>query len=275
MAVRSTLCFAALLTSLNVVSEEKPLWELGAGIGALSFPAYRGSDEVRNFMVPVPYFVYRGDIFKADRHGVRGSLFESDRIELIMSLSGSPPTDSDEVDLRDGMPDLKTTVEVGPRIDLNLWRSHNHARSLELGLPARAAFTVEGSPESVGWIFSPNLNLDITDLFIMPGWNIGLKVGPIYASEAQHDYFYSVEDEYATATRPAYQAKAGYSGSQFLLSLSKRFDHAWIGAFIRYDTLNGAVFEESPLVAERRFVAAGFAIAWVFKESKRQVWVDD
>jgi outer membrane scaffolding protein for murein synthesis (MipA/OmpV family) len=275
IVVRLSLFFSALLTCTLAVSEEKPLWELGAGVGALRFQAYRGSDEAHNLLVPVPYFVYRGDIFKADRHGIRGSLFESERMELMLSLSGSPPIESDDVELRDGMPDLKTTVEVGPRIDLTLWRSNNHARTLKLRLPARAAFTVESSPESVGWVFSPNLNLDITDLSIMPGWNIGLKAGPIYASEAQHNYFYGVEDEYANPTRPAYQAEAGYSGSQFLLSLSKRFDHTRIGAFVRYDTLSGAAFEESPLVAERRFAAAGVAIVWVFKESGTQVWVDE
>lgn len=275
MVARSTLCLAALLISDNAVSEEKPLWELGAGVGALSFPVYRGSDEVHSLMAPVPYFVYRGDFFKADRQGVRASLFDSERIELMLSLSGSPPIDSDDVDLRQGMPDLKPTAEFGPQIDLTLWRSHNHGRSLKLRLPARGAFTLEGSPESAGWVFSPNLKLDITDLPAMPGWNIGLTAGPIYASEAQHEYFYGVDEAYATAARPTYKADAGYSGSQFLLSLSKRFDHTRIGAFIRYDTLSGSAFEESPLVAQTRFTAAGLAIVWIFKESRTGVRVDE
>lgn len=275
MAVRSILFFAALLTPALAVSEEKPLWEIGAGVGAVSFPAYRGSDEVHNLMVPVPYLVYRGDFFKADRDGFRGSLFESDRIELMLSLSGSVPIDSDDVEVRDGMPDLKTTVELGPQIDFTLWRSNIGAHSLKLRLPVRAAFTLEGSPESVGWIFSPNLKLDITNLPNMPGWILALQAGPIYANEAQHDYFYSVAEEYATPSRPAYQADGGYSGSQFHLSLSKTFDHKRIGAFIRYDTLSGAAFEDSPLTAERSLLAAGFAIAWVFKVSKTRVWVDE
>jgi outer membrane scaffolding protein for murein synthesis (MipA/OmpV family) len=128
---------------------------------------------------------------------------------------------------------------------------------------------------TVGWVFSPNLNLDITDLPTMPGWNLGFLAGPIYATEAQHDYFYGVPPEYATASRPAYQTDSGYSGSQFLMSLSKRFDHTWIGAFIRYDTLSGAVFEDSPLVDKCSFAAAGIAIAWIFGESKTSVLVED
>jgi outer membrane scaffolding protein for murein synthesis (MipA/OmpV family) len=266
---------AALLACVCAVADEKPRWEVGGGIGALSVPAYRGSDEVHNLMVPVPYFVYRGEFLKADRDGIRGSLFESEYIDLVLSLSASAPVDSDDVGIREGMPDLKSTVEFGPQIDVTLWRSNTHARSLKLRLPARAAFTVEGSPESVGWVFSPNLKLDMTDLPILPGWSLGLQVGPVYATEAQHDYFYGVAHEYATVARPTYRAESGYSGSLLNLSLSKRFDHTRIGAFIRYDTLSGAAFEDSPLVTERSLVAAGFAIAWVFKESKARVAVDE
>ncbi|MET0068161.1 MAG: MipA/OmpV family protein [Candidatus Thiodiazotropha sp.] len=271
---------ALLFTLLSVAAhtpaaEEKPLWEVGLGLGGLSFPAYRGSDKVHNFLVPTPYFVYRGDFFKSDRHGIRGNLFESDRIELNLSLSASPPTESDDVEAREGMPDLDSTLEFGPQVDLTLWRSDNRKRYLKLRMPVRAAFTLERSPEQVGWIFSPNLNLDITDLPALPGWNLGFLAGPVYATQDQHDYFYSVAPEYATASRPAYQADGGYSGSQFLMSLSKRFDHTWIGAFLRYDTLSGAVFEDSPLVEKQSFAAAGFAIAWIFDESETRVWVDE
>jgi outer membrane scaffolding protein for murein synthesis (MipA/OmpV family) len=270
------LCLApalALLPGLSAAAEEKPLWEIGAGVAALSFPAYRGSDKQHNFLMPVPYFVYHGDFLKADRHGIRGSLFDSDRVDLTLSLSASPPTKSDDVEARAGLPDLKPTAEFGPQVDLTLWRGENRARFLKLRLPARAAFTVERSPQGIGWIFSPNLNMDITDLPGMPGWNLGLVAGPIWATRRQHDYFYSVAPQYATATRPAYAASGGYSGSQFLVALSKRFDKTWVGAFARYDTLSGAAFDGSPLVAKKSFAAAGIAISWVIDESKTRVRV--
>jgi outer membrane scaffolding protein for murein synthesis (MipA/OmpV family) len=173
------------------------------------------------------------------------------------------------------MPDLKPTAEFGPQVDLTLWRSENRARFLKLRLPARAAFTVERSPQGIGWIFSPNLNMDITDLPGMPGWNLGLVAGPIWATKRQHDYFYSVTPQYATATRPAYATGGGYSGSQFLVALSKRFDKTWVGAFARYDTLSGAAFDGSPLVAKKSFAAAGVAVSWVFGESKTRVRVEE
>ena len=61
---------AALLPALAAAGQDMPLWEVGAGVAALSFPAYRGSDKVHNFLMPVPYFVYHGDFLKADRHEI-------------------------------------------------------------------------------------------------------------------------------------------------------------------------------------------------------------
>ncbi len=266
---------AVLLPTLATADEGKPLWEIGAGVAALSFPAYRGSDKVHNFLMPVPYFTYHGDFLKADRHGLRGSLFDSDRVDLTLSLSASPPTKSDDVAVRAGMADLKPTAEFGPEVDVTLWRSASRARFLKLRLPVRAAFSIERSPKDIGWIFSPNLNADLTDLPGLPGWSLGLVAGPIYATRKQHDYFYSVAPEYATATRPAYAASGGYSGSQFLASLSRRFDKTWVGAFVRYDSLRGAAFVDSPLVARRGFAAAGVAVSWVIDESKTRVLVND
>jgi MipA family protein len=270
-----TLLLAALSPALAVAEQQVPLWELGVGVTALSFPAYRGSDKVHNFLMPMPYFVYHGEYLKADRHGIRGNLFDSDRVDLTMSLSASPPTKSDDVAVRNGMPDLKPTAEFGPEVDFTLWRNPARSRTLKLRLPVRAAFTLEGSSHAVGWIASPNLNLDINDMPAMPGWNLGLIAGPIYATRKQHDYFYGVASPYATADRPAYAASGGYSGSQFLASLSKRYDRMWVGAFVRYDTLAGAAFVDSPLLVKKNFAAAGIAAAWIIDESKTRVRVDD
>ncbi|HZV55043.1 MAG TPA: MipA/OmpV family protein [Rhodocyclaceae bacterium] len=265
----------ALLPALAAAGEEKPLWEIGAGIAALSFPAYRGSDKEHNFLMPVPYVAYHGDFLKADRHGIRGSLLDSHRVDLVLSLSASPPTRSGDVVARTGMPDLKPTAEFGPQVDVTLWRSENRARFIKLRLPVRAAFTVEHPVQDIGWIFSPNLNMDITDLPGLPDWNLGLVAGPIWATKKQHDYFYGVAPQYATVTRPPYEARSGYSGSQFLAALSRHYRQAWVGAFVRYDTLAHATFVDSPLLAKKSFAAAGVAVSWVIDESKTRVWVDE
>jgi outer membrane scaffolding protein for murein synthesis (MipA/OmpV family) len=265
----------ALAPAMVVAGEEKPKWEVGVGVAGLSFPAYRGSENRHNFLMPTPYFVYHGDFLKSDRYGVRGDLFDSDRVDLTLSFSVSPPTSSKDAPVRDGMPDLKPTMEFGPELDFTLWRSASRASFVKLRLPMRTAFTIEGSPRNVGAIFAPDLNMDIGELSGLPGWNLGMVAGPIWATKRQHDFFYTVRPEFATATRPAYDAKGGYSGTKFVVALSKRFDKTWVGFFARYDTLSGATFEDSPLTKKKNFAAAGFGMSWVLDESKARVWVDD
>lgn len=259
----------------HTLAEQKPLWEIGLGVGAVSFPAYRGSDEQRALILPTPYFVYHGELFKADRNGVRGVFFDSDRIEVNISTSASIPVDSDRIDARKGMPDLKPTLEIGPSLDITLWRSNDRRRKLDLRLPARYAFTAEANPQAVGWQFTPRLNFDLLDPGGFNGWNFGLLAGPVYGSKRQHQYFYSVAERYATATRSAYDATGGYAGWQILSAVSKRFPGYWVGGFIRYDSLRGAVFENSPLVTSDHYVAGGIAISWIIGESSQRVETDN
>lgn len=258
-----------------LAAEEQPLWEAGIGVATVSFPAYRGSDQRHNFLLPSPYFVYRGEFLKADREGVRAELFDSDRAELTVSLALSPPASSDDIRARSGMPDLKANFELGPQLNLTLWRTENRARQIKLLLPMRTAFTLEKQPKSLGWVVHPKLNLDITDLSGLPGWNLGMQLGPLFGDRKQHNYFYGVDAAYATVDRPAYAAGGGFAGMQYVVGVSKRYPKHWVGAFLRYDNLSGARFADSPLVRTKNYVAAGVAVSWILGESATRVVVDE
>jgi outer membrane scaffolding protein for murein synthesis (MipA/OmpV family) len=264
------MCFACG----SAIAEEKPLWEAGLGIGALRFPDYRGSDESQVYPVPVPYFVYRGDFFKADKDGVRGEIFDHRYAELTISLNATIPVRSEDNHARTGMPDLQPTVELGPSLDVHLWRSADERMKFALVMPLRLPLTVETTPRSIGWVFAPRFNLDVDDIR-GSGWNVGIGIGPLYADRKFHDYFYSVSARYATADRPAYQADGGYSGTHVLASMSKRFPKYWIGAYLRYDSLANAAFSDSPLVRSNHYLAGGFGIAWMIGQSKRMVETED
>jgi len=272
---RSSLVILSVVASLaffqNARAEEKPLWEAGLGIGALRFPDYRGSDESKIYPVPVPYFVYRGDFLKADRDGVRGQLFDKEYAELSVSVNGTIPVDSEDNAARRGMFDLKPTFELGPSLDLHLWRSSDQRLKLDFVMPLRLPVTIESSPKSIGWVFSPRLNLDVRNVAGLEGWDFGIGAGPLYADRKFHDYFYSVDARDATSDRPAYEADGGYSGAHVLASLSKRFSTYWIGAYVRYDALSGAAFEDSPLVRSKHYLAGGFGIAWMVGQSRIMV----
>ena len=89
------LLLSALGLSHIAQAQDLPLWELGGGATVLRVPDYRGSEQVSNYIFPLPWLVYRGEIMRADREGVRASFFDSDRVELSLSLSASVPVDSD------------------------------------------------------------------------------------------------------------------------------------------------------------------------------------
>ncbi len=270
--MKAALCLlCALAAAAPAAAEELPLWELGVGVGGFALPDYRGSDQGRGYVLPVPYVVYRGDFLKADRHGIRGELFDTDRIELNISVAASLPVDSSRNAARAGMPDLRPSLELGPSLEFALWRSRDGRSLLELRLPLRAAFTLESSPQGIGWVATPNLNLDLPGRGALAGWNFGLLAGPVYGSRRQHEYFYGVAPEFATPARPAYDAPGGYAGWQFLAAASRRFAGFWVGAFVRADTLSGAAFEASPLLKRDTYVAAGAGIAWVLGVSRERV----
>jgi outer membrane protein len=264
---------AAVIWTSPSYAKEVPLWEFGLGAGAIAFQDYRGSNTTHAYPLPVPYIVYNGKFLRADRDGVRGMLFNQDWLEINLSFNLTTPVRNDRE--RSGMPDLRSTVEMGPSFDFHLFRSSDRRVKLDLRMPLRAAATVESSPRIIGWTFSPRLNLDLKDPFGMPGWNLGLLAGPLYADRRYHDYFYSVAPQFATASRPQFSAEGGYAGTQTLTALSKRYPKFWVGAYMRYDTLAGAAFVDSPLVQRKSYWTGGFGFSWMIQKSSRVVEIPD
>jgi outer membrane scaffolding protein for murein synthesis (MipA/OmpV family) len=276
--VRGLAGVLAVVASITARAESLPLWEFGAGLTGLRLPDYRGSAQSHDYLLPLPWFVYRGPILRADRDGVRARLFDTDRAELEVSVSGSVPVRSDRNDARHGMPNLHATLEIGPALNLHLWRSGalraTSVAKVDLRLPLRAALTYrDGRPQSVGWIASPHLNLDLKlpPSAAAANWNVGIQAGPVIADRRFNAYYYDVASEYATAVRPAYRASGGYGGWQALASLSWRSGPWWVGGFVKYDDVSGAVFAGSPLVTARSHLSGGLAFAYVFAASDHRV----
>jgi outer membrane scaffolding protein for murein synthesis (MipA/OmpV family) len=256
-------------------AEDKPLWEAGVGLGVLSLPDYRGSDESRIYALPFPYVVYRGDFFKADREGTRVQFLDTDRIRFEVGVSASQPVRSSNNQARQGMPDLKGSFEAGPALDVILARSDDRKVRLDFRLPVSTGVTLGGGFKGIGWQASPRVNLDIGDVAGVAGLNLGLATGPLFASRKRDAYFYDVDSQYVRAGRPAYRSDGGYAGAQVLAALSKRIDRYWIGGFVRADTLQGASFADSPLVRRKSYVAYGIGVSYVFGQSSQMVDVPE
>jgi len=268
---QSFIAVLALATLAGpVVAAERPLWELGVGVGGLRLPHYRGSDQSHNLVVPVPYVVYRGEIFKSDKDGTRAVLLNTESLDFDLSVAVSAPTNSRSNNARRGMADLAPTFELGPNMNWTVAREGNW--KLDLRWPVRAVATLQSNPQMVGWTSTPNANLDIANL---GGWNLGLLFGPVINSRHMNGHFYDVTPSEATAQRPAYSAAGGYAGSQFVTALSRRYESSWAGFFLKYDTLRGAQFADSPLVRRRDNLSFGFAMSWVLKTSDAMVSIPD
>jgi outer membrane protein len=275
--MRRVLIAAMALAATSVVAQQKdePLWEAGIGAAGLYFPHYRGSNQSRGYVLPAPYFVYRGDVFKADRHGMRGIFFKRENIDLNLSVGASLPVDSEDNRAREGMPDLKPSVELGPSLDVTMWRSTDLRSKVDLRFPLRAAVSIESDPRFVGTQFFPHVNLDLHEPGGLRGWNLGVLAGPVFTDKRYNRYFYEVAPAFATTDRPAYSPSGGgFAGTQFLVALSKRFPKVWVGGFARYDILRGAKFEDSPLVTSKNYFAAGIGVSWILGESSQRVAVD-
>jgi len=244
---------------------DQPLWEAGVGVGVLRLPHYRGSDQSHTWVLPVPYFVYRGEFLRADREGARAVLVDAERLDVDISVAATAPTRSRDNRARAGMPDLSPTVEIGPNVNYTLVRGTQW--KLQARMPVRAAFTLESGPDMIGWLATPNLNLDVRT----QGWNIGVLSGPVFGTRRMNGYFFDVAPEFATASRPAYRAPGGFAGWRLVSGVSRRFGDFWMGAFVAGDSVRNARFDDSPLVRKHDTVAFGFAISWVFATSSQRV----
>ena len=254
-------------------AEQKPLWDFGLGVGSVLFMDYRGADTTHAYVLPIAYFYYRGKFLRADRNGVRGRLFNQDKVELNISMNATAPVRRNAA--RAGMPDLRPTIEIGPSLELHLWRSTDRKLRFDVRLPVRESITVQAVPRAIGWQFTPHAALDLDDVAGMSGWSLGLLTGPLFADRHFDNYFYTVTPQFATAERPAYQAHGGYAGTQVLASLTKRYPSFWVGAYVRHDSLAGATFEASPLVKRTDYWSGGVGIAWMIRQSSRLVEADD
>jgi outer membrane scaffolding protein for murein synthesis (MipA/OmpV family) len=255
--------------------EPLPLWEIGAGATAFYLPDYRGADEGRAYLLPFPYFIYRGDRLRADREGARAELFETDRVELTLSASGGVPVRTGSNAARAGMRALRPVIEFGPALNLTLARSGDRRADLRLRLPVRGALTIESSPDSIGGTFAPFLQLRMFDAPWAGGATVRAGIGAAFSSRAYHRYYYGVTRAEATPARRAYEPAGGFSGWQAGLNFSHESGRWRYFGFCAADVLRGTAFDDSPLLKRRTSVIAGGGLAYVLTQSKRNVQRED
>lgn len=256
----------------KTADDAKPLWELGVGAFSGWLPDYpaAGQNTVRTIAVPVP--IYRGDILRVggeeNRGAVSGRFINKDRYEFDVSLSGAFPVDSGSNNARRDMPDLDFLFGIGPQLRFKLINEPG-ARKLNFNLQARAVYSTDfSSIDHRGYVFNPKLNYTrehVTGLDL----KVFTSMGPIFATEKLMDYFYQVDPEFVTSTRPAYDADAGYLGSNMTLGVSKRFNSRFrLMLGTRLGIHSGATNDDSPLFKDELNVSVFSAFIWSFYQSE-------
>lgn len=271
-SLRKVILVFAISAPQLLYADALPLWEIGLGGGVVRVPDYRGARDARQYPYPFAVPFYRGKYLRSDEEGVRGELFMSDRIKFDFSLDGNVPVKSDKVTARKGMPDLDPTFQIGPALNIKLWHSESREKSIIAFLPLRLATAVD-FPDlyQIGFTFSPQLSYYQKLDFIGGKWRMGLTAGLEFGSEEFHDYYYQVDPEYATASRPAYNAEGGFGGYRSIFTFYRRFTDMWISIYGRYDRINDAVFEDSPLAVRKDGLTVGFVVTWILLKSETMV----
>ncbi|MBV2129862.1 MipA/OmpV family protein [Arsukibacterium indicum] len=263
----TTAAFYAARVSAEPATE-LPLWEAGIIGLRIEQLAYPGSSEQvqRNFVLP--YLIYRGDFLRADRDNVGLRAFKSDTLELDVGFAAALGSSQSDIPQREGMPELGTLVEAGPRlrwtISDNIWGSR-----LRMDLPVRAVFDIEDGMRYSGISFEPALFADVTTADDL-SYTIGISA--LFGSEKLTDRFYQVPDQFATFSRPEFDAKPGLIALRLSGAISKKFSSKWRGfSFARYETVTAAKNRQSPLVVANGGWSVGLGVTYIWATSTQTV----
>lgn len=277
LCVAAAFGLAAALFPLGALraehdDKERPKWEIGVAGGAGWSHHYPGADQGGSAAGAVPFLVYRTRHVRLGEGGlVTGRLLQTDRVEVTASIRGSLPANSEDNRAREGMPDLDTLIEIGPQVVITLIEREK-IDSLSLKLPLRAVLSTDFSNLKYrGLIFQPRLAY-ARDGLIGSEFDGSVSIGPIFATDRLMDFFYDVPPEFATPTRPEYEARGGYMGTDLSIGLtypvSERF-RVLIGGEVSY--LGGNANEDSPLFRQRVNYRGAVGFAWKLFVSKATV----
>jgi outer membrane protein len=254
-------------------SENLPKWEAGVLFAALTLPDYPASDEYQRIALPVPYFVYRGQVLRAEDEGSRLRQRLAPHVEFDISGGGALSSDAGRSDARRGMPDLDYLVELGPNLRLSYDGPRPQSRFI-VNLPLRGVASIGSGIDWQGVLFAPELAY-VSERFLDGRLALRASLVSEFSSTQLQRYFYEVQPQYATDTRPAYAASAGYLGSSLGFRVTYTLT-ASVSTFIglRWYNHAGAANADSPLFRSDDGYSATLGLRWSFLKSTQSAVVD-
>lgn len=264
------------VTEPGCQSEEQPLWEIGVAAFGVYGPDYPAADENSTNRLILPYLIYRGEIIRAGEDGfVKAHAFETERVELDLSLDGAFNADSDDNDAREGMDDLDYLFGIGPELKVHLYRDEAGQKELDLKFQLRAVFSTDLSNlNQRGYAFETQLRYEHEHLF-HPDLKFVGSVGPIWATEKLMDYFYQVDSKDVLPQRQEFDASGGYLGTELnagmVVTMLENRGRLFFG--VRVGFHQEAENEDSPLFRDETTYAVGLGFAYqLFESEKKIIW---
>jgi outer membrane protein len=185
----SLVTFSYAQSEPDVEGIQKPLWEAGVAGFGLTGPAYPGAEDDVGRALALPWFIYRGPVWRATGGTVGARVAKNAFAEFDIGFSGALRASSDDVRVRSGMPGLGTLIEFGPRAKLYLARPSKDS-VVRMELPLRGVLEFNNGVNYRGLTFEPKLTYDKRDLGL--NWGFSGSLGMIYGDQQFNQYLYGV-----------------------------------------------------------------------------------
>jgi outer membrane scaffolding protein for murein synthesis (MipA/OmpV family) len=276
-ALTAALLGVLVALSVQVKAQDepgpKPLWEVGVVGLSTTQQAYPGSDQRVQRTLPLPYALYRGQWLRAENNTIGLRAMKTPSTEIDVGFAGSFGSRASESRVRQGMPDIGTLVEFGPRLKLQLGALTLPlvgTGKLQAQFPLRGVFDLSDGFASRGLAFEPELSWGTRTA---GGVSWGVNVGALIGSEKLTDTFYEVAPPFARPGRPAYGAQAGLISLRGGLSGGLRVAPDWfLFAYARVDSVASATNRASPMVQRTTGASAGIGFIWTGMRSPEKAF---
>jgi outer membrane protein len=243
-----------------------PLWEAGLFGIAITQPAYPGSEEHVSRLLGLPYLIYRGRYLRAERGTVGLRALKTPRTEVDVGFAASLGSHSSDIAARQGMANLGTMIEFGPRLKIKLADLANGRSQSRLQFPLREVIDVSHGFVSRGIAFEPEW---VTGTRLPGRWFVSTSLGAIFGDTRLADTYYGVAPGEATATRNSYTASSGLIAWRAgLIAAHALTPDVRMFYIFRIESLEGAANRDSPLVRRNSGWGAGIGISWALARSE-------
>lgn len=231
-------------------------WAIGVGTGWLN--DYPGSAQGRIRFLPFP--VFRGSLFRLDRiSGVSGDVYKDTRWNFSWNFIFQFPTNSSSIPAREGMPNLDWLLSIGPQVKYYIYRGSRNRFFFRFPIRMNTCTNFATRTQFCGIAFNPGFR----HATYLGDWGeITFRWEAFSNSSEFQQYFYEVHPRYATPTRSAFHARAGFLGFVYGLFHAIPFDGWSFSTALNVYDYSLAINQESPLFLHKTNYAAFFAVTF-------------